>query len=140
MTITTPKELMRVIAKNYEKCKWLYLNIMHNIPFMPIDGVTARLKGLLEDAEKRRDVAITNAIFAAPIFETGEHDHFIAENAFVEAFQKFETMMCLEEFVARGYLEWDKDIKDEDGFPAVKIIVPPNEWDTGEIGNRCPSR
>ena len=41
-------------------------------------------------------------------------------------------MMAIEKFVARGYMEWDNDKTDEDGFPAIKIIVPPNEWDMSE--------
>ena len=37
----------------------------------------------------------------------------------------------LDSEIQRKY-EWDKEKKDEDGFPAIKIIVPPNEWDMSE--------
>lgn len=132
MTVTTAKEFMQIIAKHYEKCKEIYLHTMYNIPFMLIDGGTATLKNLPEDAEKRKGAAIMLAIFAAPVFETGEQEHSVVEDILPEVCKKFEIMMSIEEFVDRGYMGWDKTQKDEDGFPAVKIIVPPNEWDVSE--------
>ena len=132
MTVTTAKEFMRVIAKHYEKCKGIYLHTMYNIPFKLIDGGTATLKGLPEDAEERQGVAIMHAIFAALAFETGKKEHIVVEDILPEVCEKFKIMMSIEKFVARGYMEWDKTQKDEDGFPAIKIIVPPNEWDMSE--------
>ena len=43
-----------------------------------------------------------------------------------------EALMAIEKFIAHGYLEWDKDKKDEDGFPAINVIVPPDQWDINE--------
>ena len=132
MKITTTKEFMQVIAKHYEKCKGIYLHTMYNIPFKLIDGGTATLKGLPEDAEERQGVAIMHAIFAALTFESGEQEHTVVKDILPEVYEKFGIMMAIEEFVSRGYMEWDKDKKDEDGFPAINVIVPPNEWDINE--------
>ena len=132
MKITTTKEFMQVIAKHYEECKGIYLNTVYNIPFKLIDGGTARLEGLPEDPEKRQGVAIMHAIFAALAFESGEQEHTVVEDILPEVYEKFRIMMAIEKFVSRGYLEWDKDKKDEYGFPAIKIIVPPDQWDMNE--------
>ena len=132
MTVTTAKEFMRVIAKHYEKCKGIYLHTMYNVLFKLIDGGTATLKGLPEDAEERQGVAIMHAIFAALAFESGEQEHTVIEDILPEVYEKFRMMMAIEKFVARGYMEWDKDKTDEDGFPAIIIIVPPDEWDMNE--------
>ena len=93
------------------------------------DGRIVTLKGLPEDPEEREGVAIMHAIFAAPVFESGEQEHTVIEDILPEVYEKFRIMMATEKFIARGYLEWDKERKDEDGFPAIKIIVPPDEWD-----------
>lgn len=132
MTVTTAKEFMQVIAKHYEKCRGIYLHTMYNIPFKLIDGGTATLKGLPEDTEERQGVAIMHAIFAALAFEDGKQEHTVVEDILPEVYEKFRMMMAIEKFVARGYMEWDKTQKDEDGFPAIKIVVPPNEWDMSE--------
>ena len=132
MNVTTAKEFMQVIAKHYEKCKEIYLHTMYNIPFKLIDGGTARLYGLPEDPEERQGVAIMHAIFAALTFESGEQEHTVVKDILPEVYEKFGIMMAIEKFVSRGYMEWDKTQKDEDGFPAIKIIVPPNEWDMSE--------
>ena len=132
MKITTTKEFMQVIAKHYEKCKGIYLHTMHGIPFKLIDGSTMTLKGLPEDPEERQGVAIMHAIFAALAFESGEQKHTVATDILQEVYEKFEIMMAIEKFVSRGYLEWDKDKKDEDGFPVINVIVPPDEWDMNE--------
>ena len=132
MTVTTAKEFMKVIAKHYEKCKEIYLHTMYNIPFKLIDGGTARLYGLPEDPEERQGVAIMHAIFAALAFESVEQEHTVVKDILPEVYDKFGVMMAIEKLIARGYMEWDKDKKDEDGFPAIKIIVPPNEWDMSE--------
>ena len=132
MTVTTAKKFMQVIAKHYEKCKGIYLHTMYNIPFKLIDGGTARIDGLPEDPEERQGVAIMHAIFAALTLESGEQEHTVVRDILPEVYEKFGIMMAIEEFVSRGYMEWDKTQKDEDGFPAIKIIVPPNEWDMSE--------
>ena len=132
MKITTVKEFMQVIAKHYEECKEVYLHTMYNIPFEPIDGETLTLKGLPEDPEDRQRVAITLAIVAAPVFESGEAELEVNIDAFLEVREQFAFLMTIEKFIARGYLEWDKDKKDEDGFPAINVIVPPDEWDMNE--------
>ena len=129
MTVTTAKEFMQVIAKHYEKCKEIYLHTMYNIPFKLIDGGTARLEGLPEDPEERQGVAIMHAIFAALTLESGEQEHTVVKDILPEVYEKFGIMMAIEKLIARGYLEWDKDKKDEDGFPAINVIVPPDEWD-----------
>ena len=54
------------------------------------------------------------------------------EDILPEVCEKFKIMMSIEKLVARGYVEWDKTKKDEYGFPAIKIIVPYNEWDMSE--------
>ena len=132
MKITTTKEFMQVIAKHYEKCKEIYLNTVYNIPFKLIDGETLTLKGLPEDPEERQSVAITLAIVTAPVFESGEAELEVNIDALLEVREQFAFLMTIEKFIARGYLEWDKERKDEDGFPAINVIVPPDQWDMNE--------
>ena len=127
MKITTKKEFMQVIAKHYEKCRAIYWDAMHGI--CVFDGRIGKLEGLPEDPEEREDVAITLAIVAAPVFESGEAKLEVNIDALQEVREQFAFLMTIEKLIARGYMEWDKDKKDEDGFPAIKIIVPPNEWD-----------
>ena len=129
MKITTTKEFMQVIAKHYEKCKGIYLHAMYNIPFKLIDGETLTLKGLPEDPVERQGVAIMNAIWAAPVLESGETELEVDMDVLQKVYEQFVYLMATEKFIARGYVEWDKDKKDEDGFPAIKIIVPPDKWD-----------
>ena len=129
MKITTTKEFTQVIAKHYEKCKGIYLHTMHGIPFKLIDGSTITLKGLPEDPVERQGVATVLAIFAAPVFEGGETELEVNMDVLQEVYEQFAFLMTIEKFIARGYMEWDKDKKDEDGFPAIKVIVPPDEWD-----------
>ena len=132
MKITTAKEFMQMIAKHYEKCRAIYWNTMHGIPFELIDGSTITLKGLPEDPVERQGVAIMNAILAAPVFEGGETELEVNINVLQEVYEEFVHLMTIEKFIARGYLEWDKDKKDEDGFPAINVIVPIDEWDMNE--------
>ena len=132
MTVTTAREFMRVIAKHYEKCKGIYLHTMYNIPFKLIDGETLTLKGLPEDPVERQGVAIMYAIFAAPILESGETELEVDKDALQEVHKRFATLMAIEKLIAHGYLEWDKDKIDEEGFPAINVIVPPDEWDMNE--------
>lgn len=132
MKITTTKEFMQVIAKHYEKCRAIYWNTMHGIPFKLIDGSTITLKGLPEDPVERQGVAIMYAVLAAPILESGETELEVDKDALQEVYEEFAHLMAIEKFIARGYLEWDKDKKDEDGFPAINVIVPPDEWDMNE--------
>ena len=132
MKITTAKEFMQVIAKHYEKCKEIYLHTMYNIPFELIDGRTATLKGLPEDPVERQGVAIMHAIFAALAFESGNEENTVVEDILPEVYEKFRMMMAIEKFIARGYMEWNKEKKDEYGFPAINVIVPPDEWDMNE--------
>ena len=132
MKITTAKEFMQVIAKHYEECKGIYSYAMYGIPFELFDGSTIPLKGLPEDPEERQRVAITLAIVAAPVFESGEAELEVNIDAFLEVREQFAFLMTIEKFIARGYLEWDKDKKDEDGFPAINVIVPIDEWDMNE--------
>ena len=132
MKITTTKEFMQVIAKHYEKCKGIYLHTMYNIPFELIDGETLTLKGLPEDPVERQSVAIMLAVLTAPVFESGEPELEVDIDALQEVREQFAFLMTIEKFIARGYLEWDKDKKDEDGFPAINVIVPPDEWDINE--------
>ena len=132
MKITTKKEFMRVIANHYEKCKGIYLHTMHGIPFKLIDGSTITLKGLPEDPVERQGVATVLAIFAAPVFESGETELEVDKDALQEVYEQFAFLMTIEKFIARGYMEWDKDKKDEDGFPAINVIVPPDIWDMNE--------
>ena len=129
MKITTAKEFMQVIAKHYEKCKGIYLHTKYGIPFELIDESTITLKGLPEDPVEREGVAIMLAILAAPVFESGEAELEVDIDALQEVRERFVLLMAIEKFIARGYMEWDKDKKDEDGFPAINVIVPPNEWD-----------
>ena len=130
MKITTTKEFMQVIAKHYEKCKAIYWDAMHGIGVFDRRIVT--LKGLPEDAEERQSVAIMLAILAAPVFESGETELEVDEDVLQEAHERFAALMAIEKFIAHGYLEWDKDKKDEDGFPAINVIVPPDQWDINE--------
>ena len=132
MKIATAKEFMQVIAKHYEKCKGIYLHTMYNIPFNLIDGETLTIKGLPEDPEERQGVAIMHAIFAAIAFESRNEQNTVAKDILPEVYEKFRIMMSIEKFVSRGYLEWNKDKKDEDGFPAINVIVPPDQWDMSE--------
>ena len=132
MKITTTKEFMQVIAKHYEKCKGIYLHTMHGIPFKLIDGSTITLKGLSEDPVERQGVATVLAILTAPVFEGGETELEVNINVLQEVYEEFVHLMAIEKLIARGYMEWDKDKKDEDGFPAIKVIVPPDEWDMSE--------
>ena len=129
MKITTAKEFMQVIAKHYEKCKEIYLHTMHGIPFKLIDGSTITLKGLPEDPVERQGVATVLAILAAPVFEGGETELEVNINVLQEVYEEFVHLMAIEKLIARGYMEWDKDKKDEDGFPLINVIVPPDEWD-----------
>ena len=132
MKITTAKEFMQVIAKHYEKCKEIYLHTMYNIPFKLIDGGTARLYGLPGDPEERQRGAIMLAILAAPVLESGEAELEVDKDVLQEVHERFAALMAIEKFIAHGYLEWDKDKIDEDGFPAINVIVPPDEWDMSE--------
>ena len=127
MKITTAKEFMKVIAKHYEKCRAIYWDVMHGV--LLIDGRFWKLEGLPEDPEERQSVAITTAIVAAPIFESGEAELEVNIDALLEVRAQFAFLMTIEKFIAHGYLEWDKDKKDEDGFPAINVIVPPDQWD-----------
>ena len=132
MKITTTKEFMQVIAKHYEECKEIYLHTMYNIPFKLIDGGTIRLEGLPEDESERQGVATVLAIFAAPVFEGGETELEVNINVLQEVYEEFAHLMAIEKLIARGYMEWYKDKKDEDGFPAINVIVPPDQWDMSE--------
>ena len=129
MEITTAKEFMQVIAKHYEKCKGIYLHTMYNIPLKLIDGETLTLKGLPEDEKKRQRVAIMLAILTAPVFESGEPELEVNMDVLQEVYEEFVHLMAIEKLIARGYMEWDKEKKDEDGFPLINVIVPPDEWD-----------
>ena len=132
MKITTAKEFMRAIANHYEKCKAIYSYVMYGIPFELFDGSTIPLKGLPEDPEERQRVAIMPAILAAPVLESGEAELEVNMDVLQEVYEQFAFLMTIEKFIARGYLEWDKDKKDEDGFPAINVIVPPDQWDMNE--------
>ena len=132
MKITTTKEFMQVIAKHYEKCKGIYLRTKYGIPFELIDESTITLKGLPEDPVEREGVAIMLTILAAPVFESGETELEVDKDVLQEVHERFAALMAIEKFIAHGYLEWDKDKKDEDGFPAINVIVPPDEWDMSE--------
>ena len=127
MKITTANEFMQVIAKHYEKCKAIYLGAMSGSGMFDRRIVT--LKGLPEDPVERQGVAIMYAVLAAPILESGEAELEVDKDVLPEVYEKFGIMMAIEKFVSRGYMEWDKDKKDEDGFPAINVIVPPDEWD-----------
>ena len=132
MKNTTVKEFMKVIANHYEKCKAIYWNTMHGIPFKLIDGSTITLKGLPEDPVERQGVAIMLAILAAPVFEGGETELEVDIDVLQEVYEEFAHLMAIEKFVARGYMECNKDIIDEDGFPAINVIVQIDEWDMNE--------
>ena len=127
MKITTTKEFMQVIAKHYEKCKGIYLDAMYGTGVFDRRIVT--LKGLPEDPVERQGVAIMYAVLAAPILESGETELEVDKDALHEAHERFAALMAIEKFIARGYLERDEDKKDEDGFPAINVIVPPDQWD-----------
>ena len=127
MKITTAKEFMKMIANHYEKCKAIYLDAMYGTGVF--DERIVKLKGLPEDPVERQGVAIMHAIFAALTFESEENEHTVATDILPEVYEKFGIMMAIEKFVSRGYMEWDKDKIDEDGFPAINVIVPPDEWD-----------
>ena len=130
MKITTTKEFMKVIANHYEKCKAIYLDAMYGPGVFDERIVT--LKGLPEDPEERQGVATVLAIFAAPVFEGGETELEVNINVLQEVYEEFVHLMAIEKLIARGYMEWDKDKKDEDGFPLINVIVPPDEWDMSE--------
>ena len=130
MKITTAKEFMQVIAKHYEKCRAIYWDVMHGV--LLIDGRFGKLKGLPEDEAERQSVAIMLAILAAPVLESGEAELEVNIDALQEVREQFAFLMTIEKFIAHGYLEWDKERKDEDGFPAINVIVPPDEWDMNE--------
>ena len=132
MKITTTKEFMQVIAKHYEKCKEIYLHTMHGIPFKLIDGSAITLKGLPEDPVERQRVAIMLAILTAPGFGSGETELEVDKDVLQEVYEEFVHLMAIEKLIARGYMEWDKDKIDEDGFPLINVIVPPDEWDMNE--------
>ena len=130
MKITTTKEFMQVIAKHYEKCRAIYWDVMHGV--LLIDGRFGKLKGLPEDEAERQSVAIMLAILTAPVFEGGETELEVNINVLQEVYEEFAHLMAIEKLIARGYMEWDKDKKDEDGFPAINVIIPPHEWDMSE--------
>ena len=119
MKITTTKEFMKVIANHYEKCKAIYWDAMHGIGVF--DRRIVKLKGLPEDSVERQGVAIMYAVLAAPILESGETELEVDKDALQEVHKRFATLMAIEKFVSRGYMEWDKDKKDEDGFPAINV-------------------
>ena len=127
MKITTTKEFMQVIAKHYEKCRAIYWDAMHGI--CVFDGRIVKLEGLPEDSVERQGVATMLAIFVAPVFEGGETELEVNMDVLQEVYEKFAYLMATEKCIAHGYMEWDKDKKDEDGFPAINVIVPPDEWD-----------
>ena len=130
MKITTTKEFMKVIAKHYEKCRAIYWDVMHGI--CVFDGRIMKLENLPEDPVERQSVAIMLAISVAPVFESGEAELEVNIDALQEVHKRFATLMAIEKLIARGYMEWDKDKIDENGFPAIKVIVPPDEWDMNE--------
>ena len=128
MKITNTKEFMQVIAKHYEECKEVYLHTMDNI-FELTDGEILTLKGSPEVPVAVEAVAIANAILAASVFESGGEKLEVDIDVLQKVYEKFAYLMAAEKCIARGYLEWDKYKKDEDGFPAINVIVPPDEWD-----------
>ena len=133
MKITTAKEFMKMIANHYEKCKGIYLHTKYGIPFKLINESIITLKGLPEDEKERQGVAIMYAVLAAPILESGETELEVDMDVLQKVYEKFAYLMATEKCIARGYLEWDKDKKDEDGFPLINVIVPPEEWDMNEV-------
>ena len=130
MKITTAKACMKVIAKHYEKCKRIYLGAMSGSGMFDKRIVT--LKGLPEDPIDRQGVAIMYAVLAAPILESGEAELEVDKDVLHEVYKQFAFLMAIEKFIAHGYLEWDKDKQDEYGFPAINVIVPPDQWDMNE--------
>ena len=130
MKIATTKEFMKVIANHYEKCKAIYLDAMYGTGVF--DERIVKLKGLPEDPVERQGVAIMYAVLAAPILESGETELEVDKDVLQEVYEEFVHLMAIEKFIARGYLEWDKDKKDGDGFPLINVIVPPDEWDMNE--------
>ena len=131
MKITTAKEFMQVIAKHYEKCRAIYWDAMSGINMFDRRIVT--LKGLPEDPVERQSVAIMLAVLTAPIFESGETELEVNIDVLQEVREQFAFLMAIEKLIARGYMEWDKDKKDEDGFPAINVVVPPEEWDMNKV-------
>lgn len=127
MKITTAKEFMKVIANHYEKCRAIYWDAMYGTGVF--DRRIVMLKGLPEDPVERQGVAIMYAVLAAPILESGETELEVDKDVLQEVHERFAALMAIEKFVDRGYMEWDKDKKDEDGFPAINAIVPSDEWD-----------
>ena len=127
MKIITAKEFMKIIANHYEKCKGIYLDAMYGTGVF--DGRIVKLKGLPEDPVERQGVAIMYAVLAAPILESGDTELEVDMDVLQEVYERFATLMAIEKFIARGYMEWDKERKDEEGFPAINVIVPPDEWD-----------
>ena len=130
MKITTIKEFMKVIANHYEKCKAIYWDAMHGIGVF--DRRIVKLKGLPEDSVERQGVAIMYAILTAPSLESGETELEVDKDVLQEVHERFAALMAIEKFIAHGYLDWDKDKKDEYGFPRIKVIIPPDEWDMNE--------
>ena len=130
MKITTAKEFMKVIANHYEKCRTIYWDAMSGSGMFDRRIVT--LKGLPEDPIDRLGVAIMYAVLAAPMLESGETELEVDKDALQEVYKQFAYLMAIEKFIARGYMEWDEERKDEDGFPAINVIVPPDEWDMNE--------
>ena len=130
MKIATTKEFMKVIANHYEKCKAIYLDAMYGTGVF--DERIVKLKGLPEDPVERQGVAIMYAVLAAPILESGETELEVDKDVLQEVFEEFTKLMTIEKLIARGYMEWDKDKIDEDGFPTINVIVPPDEWDMNE--------
>ena len=130
MKITTAKEFMQVIANHYEKCKAIYSDAMSGSGMF--DSRIVTLQGLPEDPVERQGVAIMYAVLAAPILESDETELEVDKDALHEVYKQFACLMAIEKLIARGYLEWDKDKKDEDGFPAINVIIPPDEWDMNE--------
>ena len=127
MKVTTTKEFMKVIANHYEKYKGIYWDAMHGIGVF--DRRIVKLKGLPEDPVEREGVAIMYAVLAAPILEGGETELEVNINVLQEVYEEFVHLMAIEKLIARGYMEWDKDKIDEDGFPAINVIVPPDKGD-----------
>ena len=125
MKITTAKEFMGVIANHYEKCKAIYLDAMYGTGVF--DERIVKLKGLPEDPVERQGVATIFAIFAAPILESDEAELEVDIDVLQEVYEEFVHLMAIEKFIARGYMEWDKDKIDEDGLPLINVIVPPDE-------------
>jgi hypothetical protein len=128
MAITETKQLMQMIMKHYEKCKGIYISTLYDVPFQLKDGGTAHIEGLPDDLEDRQGAAAMMAVLAAPVIETGKEQVEIAEDVLIEVYEKFKVMMSMEKLVERGYMEWDTSKTDEHGFPAIKIIIPPEKW------------